>query len=104
MNVPSFDKVEMTVAGLDGLRHLTPLDAMSGDLLDNFALLGKNLEEATEKGNFGQVNQAINALLGLATDLNPDDLRKLQVGQRRAILKAISTTNAEPEAEKKTRR
>lgn len=102
-------EIELGITGPDGRPvfdrpiYMTPLDAMSGaelTLTMNTAM--EIAEAAKDSGDMNRITSLQKSLILQATNLEPDEIEQLQMGQRRAIAEAIVSHTGQPAAEKKT--
>ncbi len=101
-------EIEVGISGPDGRPmldrqiYMTPLDAMSGAELVLAMNTAHEIAEAATDSDPARITTLQKALILQATNLTPEEIDRLQMGQRRAIAEAILQTSGQPAAEKKT--
>jgi len=102
-------EIELGISGPDGRPlfgrtiYMTPLDAMRGAELVLAMNTARDIAgQANANPDILQITDLQRALILQATNLTPEEIDQLQMGQRRAIAEAIIQTSGQPAAEKKT--
>ena len=102
-------EIELGISGPDGRPmfarpiYMTPLDAMRGAELTLAMNTAREIaDQAGDNPDIGRITELQKALILQATNLTPEEIDHLQMGQRRAIAEAIIKTSGQPAAEKKT--